>query len=177
MSTKLFFSTCLLYSATLFDEKNCKKLFFAIYNFIQKIAFEGDYYSYCEKYSGCAWQFGQTNFCPICKIKLDFTETEADFARFNWELLKNIANRLNPYLTEILQTNELCDDIFNLLSPVTIGEFFYSIRDNTTGIKTETSLTDMLQMYSDRVSYNNFLMFKYDCLTFEEYKKYTYKDS
>ena len=173
----VFFSTCMLYSLKLVEEKNCEALFFALLNFINKLLHDGDYYCYCDEYAGCAWKFGQTYFCTICRIKIDFTETEVEFARFNWDLLKKISIRLAPYMTEILEVKPLHDEEFyNMISPGKIGEFFLSHRDNVTGIKTETSLTEMNQMYSDPETYNKMLLFKYDCLTYEEYQeKYSYK--
>ena len=174
----VFFSTCMLYSLKLVEEKtNCEALFFALLNFINKLLHDGDYYCYCDKYAGCIWKFGQTYFCTICRIKIDFTETEVEFARFNWDLLKKISIRLAPYMTEILEVKPLHDEEFyNMISPIKIDEFFLSHRDNVTGIKSETSLTEMNQMYSDPETYNKMLLFKYDCLTYEEYQeKYSYK--
>ena len=168
----------MLYSLKLVEEKDCEKLFFALLNFLNKLIFESDYYCYCDMYSGCAWRFGQMYLCPLCRIKIDFPETEVEFARFKWDFLKNISIRLTPYMTEILQTKPLHDqEFYNMISPATIGEFYFSHRDNVTGIKSETSLTEMNQMHSDSESYNKFLLFKYDCLTYENYKKkYKFND-
>ena len=165
-----------------FKSKKVEELYHGLLNLILKIIYNGDYYCFCDEYHGCEKKYGQRNFCPLCRIAYDFNdiETMCDFAQCNWDKLTEICEELFPYFKEIFQVKPYYDDIYRDLL-FCAAEFNYSHRDNYTGQKHETSLTEMTEMLENtkiRMGTYKYFKSKYGCTDYKSYlAKYRYSDS
>ena len=90
------------------------------------------YYCFCNKYQGCCNEWSRKDFCPLCKICIEYNDIEqrCDFIQFKFEKLMTLYTELSLFVVECydFQDRDEFDQLFHKKN-----KYCFSHRDSYTG--------------------------------------------
>ena len=84
------------------NKESTAELHFDILNTVLHILDKTWYHCFCNKYQGCCDKWCRKDFCPLCKICIEYNDIErqCDFIQFKFDELMTLYTELSLFLVE-----------------------------------------------------------------------------